>query len=315
MRPKKPLISLVIPVHNEDSNLEWLYSKIKEFFENHNAARYEIIFVDDGSYDDSLKIIESLVAKDAYVHYISLSRNFGKEAATSAGLAQAKGDAVVIMDADGQHPVGVIKDFLAEWRKGFDVVVGVRKQNKKEGLVKRYGSKLHYVALNFLSGDTIAGATDFRLMDRKVVEEFNKLTERSRITRGLIDWLGFKRAYVGFVSPERHSGQPAYNFRKLVRLALHSFTSQSTKPLQITGFLGFIVTIVSACLGIFLFLENYVFNDPLDLNITGTAILALFLSFLVGLVLICQWLLALYTESIHNETQNRPLYIVAKKSK
>ena len=162
---------------------------------------------------------------------------------------------------------------------------------------------------------TPLGSTDFRLIDRKVVDEFNKLTERSRITRGLIDWLGFKRTYIDFKAPARHSGKSPYSFRKLVRLALHSFTSQSTKPLQFTGFLGFIVTIVAGILGVFLMIEAYVLGDPMNLAVTGTAMLALFLSFLVGLVLICQWLLALYVESIHNETQNRPLYIVAKKSK
>lgn len=315
MRPKNPLVSLVVPVHNEAGNLEWLHPKIASFFSKH-GINHEIIYVDDGSTDSSLDVIQKLSAKDPDTKYIALSRNFGKEAATSAGIRQSAGDVVVMADADGQHPVDVISDFLAEWRHGYDVVVGIRTYSEKEGLIRRWGSRIHNRILASLAGgDTPSGATDFRLIDRQVADEFNALTERNRITRGLIDWLGFKRAYVEFVSPPRHSGKATYSFGKLVKLALHSFTSQSTKPLQFTGFLGSIVTILSACLAIFLLVEKYAFNDPLGLAVTGTAILALFVSFLVGLVLICQWLLALYVESIHNETQNRPLYIIAKKSK
>lgn len=315
MRPKNPLISLVLPVHNEVGNLEWHYSQIKAFVDEQDF-KYEIVYVDDGSSDSSFEAIESLASKDSAIRYISLSRNFGKEAATSAGIKLSAGDAVVVIDADGQHPIGLVAGFLTEWHKGYDVVIGIRKENEKEGLVKRYGSRLHYWILSLLTGgDAVPGSTDFRLIDRKVADEFNKLTEHNRITRGLIDWLGFKRTYIEFTSAARHSGKAAYSFRKLVRLALHSFVSQSTKPLQFTGFLGFIVTILAFAGCVFLAVEDYILNDPLNLAVTGTAILALFLSFLVGLVLICQWLLALYVESIHNETQNRPLYIIDKKSK
>jgi len=314
MRTKNPLLSIIIPVHNEYGNLNWHAKKITEYLTN-NGIRAEIIYVDDGSTDDSLEIIQNLAKKEKNTSYISLSRNFGKEAATSAGMKQSKGDAVLLIDADGQHPIEYVEELLKQWQKGFDVVIGVRTGNKNEGFVKRYGSRIHNKVLNSLTGtQTPSGSTDFRLIDRRVVDEFNKLTEHNRITRGLIDWLGFKRTFVDFTSPERHSGKATYSFRKLVRLALHSFTSQSTKPLQFTGLLGFLVTITSALLGIFLLVEAFVLSDPLNLAISGTAMLALFLSFLVGLVLICQWLLALYIESIHSETQNRPLYIIAKKS-
>lgn len=315
MRPKSPIVSLIIPVHNEVGNLEWHHSKIISFFDKNRLQR-EIIYVDDGSTDGSLEIIQEFSAKDATTKYISLSRNFGKEAATSAGIKQSAGDVIVMADADGQHPVELISDFLTEWHKGYDVVVGVRKYNENEGPVKHYGSRIYNMILSSLTGgNTPPGSTDFRLIDRRVAAEFNTLTERNRITRGLIDWLGFKRTYVEFSASARHSGKATYSFRKLVVLAMHSFTSQSTKPLQFTGFLGSIVTIVSAFLSVFLIVEKYVLSDPLGLAVTGTAILALFVSFLVGLVLICQWLLALYVESIHNETQNRPLYIIAQKSK
>lgn len=314
MRSKQPLVSLVIPVYNEVSNLEWHQVKILEFMHK-QKLNYEIIYIDDGSTDDSLESIKKIAAQDKSTRYLSLSRNFGKEAATSAGLQHSKGDVVVMIDADGQHPVEIISKFLEAWRTGSDVVVGVRKNNEREGMIKRYGSKLHNRILNSLTaGNTPSGSTDFRLLDRKVVDEFNRLTEHNRITRGLIDWLGFKRTYVDFKSPARHSGRAAYSFKKLVRLALHSFVSQSTKPLQFTGILGFLVTVAAGALGLFLIVENYLLGDPMNLAITGTAMLALFLSFLVGLVLICQWLLALYIESIHGETQNRPLYIIDQQS-
>jgi hypothetical protein len=191
------------------------------------------------------------------------------------------------------------------------VVVGVRTSNQNEGMVKRYGSKLFYRTLNLITPEELVpGSTDFRLIDRKVVEVFKCFTERNRITRGLIDWLGFRRVYLSFDAGARSKGKAAYGCRKLVRLALHAFVAQSTRPLLFTGMLGMFVMAVSAILGIAVVVESYLLNDPLDLNITGTAILAIFLAFLVGVVLGCQGLLALYVESIYSETRNRPLYVL-----
>lgn len=306
-----PLISLVIPLHNEQDNLEWHHKIISDYVAD-KAYEIEIIYIDDGSIDNSLAIIQQLVSQDNRVRYISFSRNFGKESATTAGLRTARGDAAIMIDADGQHPIDIIDQFIEKWQQGFDVVIGVRTDNAKEGIVKRYGSKLFNKILNSMtSGNTVNGSTDFRLIDRKVIDEFNKLTERNRITRGLIDWLGFKRTYAEFKSPARHSGKASYSFNKLLKLAIHGFVSQSTKPLQFTGILGSLVMVLSAITTLFLLLENYVLGDPFDLRVTGTSILALFLSFLIGLTLICQWLLAIYVESIHNETQNRPLYVIS----
>jgi glycosyltransferase involved in cell wall biosynthesis len=303
-------ISLIIPIHNESGNIEWHHERIVSFTQK-KSYETELIYVDDGSTDNSLELIKKIAHGNDYVHYISFSRNFGKEAATTAGLRKASGQAAVMIDADGQHPIELIDQFIDKWRGGFEVVIGVRAKNTREGVVKKFGSKLFNTILNSLtSGNTVSNSTDVRLLDRRVIDEFIKLTERNRITRGLIDWLGFKRAYVSFDSPARHSGKAAYNYRKLVRLAIHTFVANSTKPLQFTGFMGALVMLLSALATLCLIFERYVFGDPWHLAVTGTAILALFLSFLIGLVLICQWLLAIYIESIHNETQNRPLYIV-----
>jgi len=312
MSNKNSLLSLVIPVHNESSNLEWHYDSIVKCM-SLVGRDYEIIYIDDGSQDNSLAIIKKLAERDSHIHYISFSRNFGKEAATSAGIQRCVGDAALMLDADGQHPIELVNKFLEKWEQGYQVIIGVRTANQNEGLIKRYGSKLFYRMLNSVTeGETVPRSTDFRLVDRQVINEFNRLTEHNRMTRGLIDWLGFRRATIEFEAPARHSGKATYGFSKLVRLALHGFVSQTTRPLQAGGVLGAITMLLSALAALFLIVEKYIFGDPWHLAITGTAILALVVTFLVGLVLICQWLLALYIESIHNETQNRPLYIVSE---
>lgn len=303
-------ISLIIPVHNESANLKWHAEKINAYFKTIDFNK-EIIYIDDGSSDNSWDIIREIAAHDKDTVCIRFSRNFGKEAATTAGLQRSSGDAAVMIDADGQHPIEFVTKFIEKWEAGAQVVVGVRSSNKNEGTIKKYGSILFNKALYMMSGQkTVSGATDFRLLDRKVIDAFNALTERNRITRGLIDWLGFRRDFVHFAAHERHAGKATYSFKKLIRLAVHAFVSHSTKPLQFTGFLGFIVMALSCFFGLFIIIQDFILGDPLNLNVSGTAILAVFLSFMLGVVLICQWLLALYIESIHNETQNRPLYII-----
>ena len=304
------LISIVIPMYNEMGNVDKQHEKLKKLLHNW-GWKYELIYVDDGSRDGSDKWIRRVARNDSRVHFVCFSRNFGKEAALAAGIATSKGDAVMMVDSDGQFPVEMIPQFVEEWRNGADVVVGVRRSNQHEGWVKRYGSKTFYLMLSSLSnGQTVPGSTDFRLIDRQVANEFNRLTERNRITRGMVDWLGFNRVYIDFHARARDVGHAGYDLRKMVGLALHSFVSQSTRPLLFTGALGLVVMTVSALLGLFMVIEKYVLGDPLHLGLTGTSVLAVFLTFLVGIVLGCQGLLALYIESIHNETQNRPLFVV-----
>lgn len=305
-------ISLIIPVHNEAMNLAWHYGVIHDFFTARKQT-YEIIYVDDGSSDESLSTIKSFHAKHPdIVRYISLSRNFGKEAAVSAGIHAARGDGAVIIDADGQHPIELVDQFIEKWHAGFDVVIGLREGNKGEGFVKKYGSKLFYFLLTIINGkhSAMSGSTDFRLIDRKVIDEYNKLTERNRVTRNLIDWLGFNKTIVPFVANERHGGKATYSTRKLFKLAIDGIVAHSTRPLKFISLLGFVISTISVIAMIFLIIEKYLLDDPLSLGVTGVAILALFLSFLVGIVLVCQGLLALYLESVYYETQNRPLYVI-----
>ncbi|RTK95179.1 glycosyltransferase [Candidatus Saccharibacteria bacterium] len=318
MTKKSPInktISVIIPVFNEQENLAWLHDKVAKYLADRDLD-FEIIFVDDGSNDGSLAAMKQLHTQNPKtVRYLALSRNFGKEAATSAGLSAVKNDAAIIMDADGQHPVELIDTFLELWHAGNDVVVGIRTSNINEGFVKKYGSKLFYAMLKVIGGKTaVAGTTDFRLIDRKVIDSFNQLTERNRVTRNLIDWLGYQRVEVPFEAAERHAGQAAYSFQKLLKLALNGIVSHSTRPLKVIALLGLLISTLSAILGVVLAAQKYIFGDPLGLSVTGSALLALFVTFLVGIVLVCQGLLALYIESVYYETQNRPLYLIKESS-
>jgi dolichol-phosphate mannosyltransferase len=314
MNVEKNILSIVIPVYNESENLIWHHEKIDSFMSSIKQP-YEVVYVDDGSTDNSIVKLKKL-KKDSpsKVKVVILSRNFGKEAATSAGLSAVEGQAAVIMDGDGQHPVELVKTFIDLWHEGNEVIVGVRTSNSGEGFMKKYGSKLFYKILKFIGGKTvISGTTDFRLIDKKVVDEFNKLTERNRVTRNLLDWLGYKRVEVLFEANERHAGTAAYSFRKLFKLAIDGIISHSTRPLKLVAALGLFISVLSAVGGIGLVAQEYVLGDPLNLSISGSAFLALFITFLVGVVLICQGLLALYLESVYYETQNRPLFIIAEK--
>ena len=248
------------------------------------------------------------------IKIISFSKNFGKEAALSAGLKYATGDAVLTIDSDGQQPPKLIEEFLKKWEDGADVVVGVREKYSKHGLIAKIGSKIFYKILDKISGErTVPGATDFRLLDRVVVDEYNELTEHNRIARGLIDWLGYRQEYIEYVYGERMAGKPSYDLKKLFRLAIDSFVSLSVTPLIVFGYVGIFITISSFILGLFVIIQQYILGDPLGLYWNGAVQMAIFITFLVGLVLISQAITALYISHIHAETQNRPLYIVDRK--
>lgn len=306
------LISIVIPVFNEAANIPLLYREITK----HTAQlpyRFEIVFVDDGSSDDSVTILQQLEANNDDVRLLELARNFGKEAAVSAGLHAAEGDAAIVMDADLQMPPRLLGEFIERWERGADIVVGVFAA-RNMSWVRRMGAKSFYRIMQTIGHQTVTPhATDFRLLDRQVLEAFKRLTERNRITRGLVDWLGYSRDYVYFKQEARHSGQPTYSFRKLVTLAINSFTSNSLIPLKFAGYLGVIILTLSIPAGLFMYVERYILNDPMRLLFTGTDMLAVMLLFLVGVILACLGLVSLYIANIHAEVTNRPLYIVREK--
>jgi len=277
-------------------------------------SSYEIIYINDGSRDATLELLSSIAQKNKRVKVINLSRNFGKEIAVTAGISAASGEATIILDGDGQHPPELIKKFLNKWREGAQVVIGVRASNQNEGMLKKWGSKLFYRLFNMTSGNEIVPrSTDFRLIDKNVRIEFTRFSERNRITRGLIDWLGFKREYITFDAAERMAGQASYDTSKLIKLALNSFVSLSLRPLFIFGWIGVLITLLSLLVGLAIFIEQFLMGDPLGLDFTGSALLGVFISFLIGLVLTSQGIIAVYLSHVHGQTQDRPLFVVDMK--
>lgn len=306
----KQLISLVVPLFNESANLRILHDSLREVLAGLPDYNFEIVYVNDGSYDDSLSVLQEIAQHNDAVRIVSLSRNFGKEVATTAGIHAANGDAIITLDADGQHPVELIPEFIARWQSGSKVVIGVRTSNQGEGFTKRYGSKVFYRVMNRLSGThLVPGSSDYRLIDQVVQQEFMRMTERNRITRGLVDWLGYDRAYIDYVANPRVNGDAGYSFRRLVKLFVDSVISLSISPLYIAAYLGAFVLPVSVLLGLFMTVDK-LFGDPFNLRLTGGAFVMVLMLFLIGVLLLSQGIIGLYLSHIHSETQNRPLYII-----
>ena len=309
-----PLLSVVIPVYNEGTSIQKLHEWLLMATRKASKDSYEIIYCDDGSTDNTAEIIAEICHKDPSTKLIQLSRNFGKESALSAGISMAKGEAIVMIDGDGQHPPELIPALVEKWRAGAQVVVGLRSGDYDEGFLKRAGSKIFYKIFNRMTGENlIPGSTDFRLIDRQVQQAFLKLTESERMTRGLIDWLGFDREFIEFKAQRRIAGQATYSPKKLLKLATNSFVSMSPVPLYLFGFLGIIITFLTLILGSAILVEQLLLNDPLSWHFTGTAMLSILLLFLVGIILMSQGILSLYISHTHTQSKRRPLYIIDNK--
>jgi len=311
----KPLISLVIPIYNEAENIPKFFAALTKILADllgQPAGKYEweIIFVNDGSSDSSAAELRKIA--DSRVRVLELSRNFGKEAALSAGLSQVTGAAALMIDADFQHPLELIPEFIKSWEAGAEVVIGVRK-NSQAGLVKRAGSCVFYKVIHYISAvEIVRNETDFRLISREVIDAFNRLTEKNRMTRALIDWLGFKRDYIYFDANERADGHAGYSLGKLISLALNSFVSLSLLPLKLAGYLGLLIICTAGPFGLYLLLGKYIFHWAYASSFSGPAQLAFLITFLVGMMLTSLGLVALYIAHIHNEVLGRPLYIIRR---
>lgn len=224
-------ISIVVPLYNEVSTIALLCERLQAVFKD-LSYEHEFILVNDGSTDTSAEVCGSLAEHDKKIRYIEFSRNFGKEMATSAGIMYAKGDAIILIDADLQHPPEVIPQLLREWEKGAEVVIGVRQPRRGEGWLRKLGSRSFARAMNSISAvRSPVGATDFRLIDKKVADAFRGLREHRRLTRALIDWLGFRRVYVPFHADERRHGDAHYSYPKLFVAALSAVVAHSRLPL------------------------------------------------------------------------------------
>lgn len=304
------MISIIIPLYNEEANVKRIFDAVNEV-----AAKVEhvleIIFVNDGSRDGSADAVRALQTDHPRVTLLNLARNFGKEIALTAGLHHATGDAAIMLDADLQHPPRYIPEFIKKWQNGADVVVGVRTTDGKNSPVKKAASKLFYETINRVSDVRITPhATDFRLLDKSVVDQFVKFTERNRIVRGLVDWLGFEPEFVYFEAAERRFGKASYSITKLFRLAMDSFISMSLVPLRISGYLGLLIVLISGPLGFVMFLDTYFMGN--QFQFTGSASVGVLVLFLVGVTLVNLGLMGLYVANIHSEVINRPLYVLKR---
>ncbi len=309
----KKLISIIIPAYNEEKNIAEIHQAVtKEWAKSMQNYNLELIFIDDGSADKTMQEIRKVVKKDDRIRFIEFSRNFGKEIATTAGIHTCKGDACIMMDADLQHPINLLSEFTKKWDAGDEVIIGIRKISKSDSWIKKIGGKIFYKIIRTISDvPIISHATDYRLLDRKVITAFNALPERNRITRGLIDWLGFKRGIIYFEANERLRGAASYSTFKLIQLAFTSLISLSMFPLRIAGYLGVFISFISLILGSIMLIDRYTLL--LSLDFTGPAILAVITLFLIGIVLISIGLLAFYIEHIYHEAQGRQMYVIRNK--
>jgi len=305
-------VAVIIPVFNEERNLITLYDRICYSIKDIEKIHWSFIFVDDSSTDSSMNVLRKLVKVDSRVQVLELSRNFGKEIALTAGVHECKNhDAIICIDADLQHPPELIPRMIELWQSGIDIVVTIRVRSEKQPLLRRLGSTLFYWFINkFSSLEMVRFTTDFRLYDAKVVSAFCVATERQRMFRGIMDWLGFKRQSLEFTAPTRAHGAPGYTYKKLWDLAIQSITSFSLWPLKIVILVGSFITFISLALLSWMLISNIFGNN---LNYTPLAVVTVINTFLIGIVLISIGLVAHYIGLIHTEVINRPLFVIREK--
>lgn len=306
-------LTIVVPVKDEEAAIGPFLSRVVPILQGLSdpaAKSFEILFVDDGSSDTTLEVVRKANQADTRVRGISLSRNFGKEAALSAGLDAARGNAVVPLDVDLQDPPEVIGKMVAKWREGFDVVYGVRDNRETDSLPKRMTADLYYRAHNWLSSDKIPEhAGDFRLLDRKVVDVIRVMPERNRFMKGLFAWAGFRQTAVSYHREERKVGTTKYNYWKLWTLALDGITSASTIPLRIWSYLGGMVALGALAYAIYIIVRTLTSG----IQVPGYASLMVAILFLGGLQLLSLGVLGEYVGRILTETKGRPLYVIRER--
>ncbi|MDE6290059.1 MAG: glycosyltransferase family 2 protein [Muribaculaceae bacterium] len=310
-------ISLLIPVYNEEASLDALRDALCPLLNNShpglNGEKYEweVILVNDGSNDLSLTKLKELNAGDPRFRYVSLSRNFGKENALLAGFDRMTGDAMVIMDADLQHPVDTIPEMIGKWREGYDDVYGRRLSRGKESIFRKLLTKSYYSLLNKSTNvDVLPNVGDFRLLDRKAVDAIRTLRESQRYTKGLYCWVGFKKTGVDFQTADRAAGKTHMSAGKLINLALEGITSYTTAPLRIATVLGFIVSLLAICYMIYIVGKTIIYGEPIQ----GFPTIICTILFLGGCQLLALGIIGEYIGKIYNESKHRPPYIVSDES-
>ncbi|MCA9409206.1 MAG: glycosyltransferase family 2 protein [Candidatus Omnitrophica bacterium] len=304
---KNQLLSIILPIHNEEENIEPLYERLAKVCQK-NQINYEIIFVNDGSNDQGLQRVLHLQKKDSRVKAIDFSRNFGHQIAISAGMEFAKGAAVLVMDADLQDPPEMIPKFVEKWKQGFDVVYAIRK-NRKGSPLKRIMYKLYYRILNKLADlDIPLDSGDFRLFSRRAVDRIIQFGEKRRYLRGLSSLIGFDQIGIEYDRPQRRAGKTKYSYRKLFNLAWEGVTALSIKPLRVATYLGVTVAFIAVAYMIRVFYMR-LFTDT---YIPGWSSLMTVLLLLGSVQLICIGIIGEYIGRTAEEVRDRPLYIIRK---
>ncbi len=305
--PREPaLISIVVPVFNEEASVDALIPRLFGLLEREGLAG-EVICVDDGSRDTSWDKLIAWRTRYPALTLVSLSRNFGKEIAIAAGLDIAEGNAVILMDGDLQHPPEVIPEFLAQWRAGYDIAYGVRRNRDHDGAARRWLSRTFYRLFNTVSNTPITpDAGDFRLMDRKVVDAIRRMRERARFMKGIYSWVGFKSVAVEFDVTERVGGKSSFSPGRLFTLAFDGILSFSTVPLRIAMYAGASIALASIALGAYYLIRTLIYG----IDVPGFASIIVSTLALSGFTMLQLGLMGLYLGRIYDEVKARPLYLL-----
>ncbi len=301
-------VSVVVSAYNEGESINELHKELSKVMKELPLKEYEIIIVNDGSKDDTYAKCKKLQAKDKHLKIVNLKRNFGHEIAMTAGMDHAKGEAVIFMDADLQHPPFYIKEMVKYWQEGTDIVLTKRVENQATSKFYDFCAFAFYKILNFLSDTKIPAKTpDFRLIDRNFIDVLKKFNEQDRLFRGLLSWAmpNDKVKVIDFVAPDRFAGTSKYNFRKSLALALNSIVQFSTKPLRLSIYLGLLTAFISGCLGLYVIIEHFILRHPTP----GYATIMTTIIFIGSIQLIVLGIIGEYIGKIHMEVKKRPLYI------
>ena len=300
------LISIIVPVFNEQETIEPFLERMLEIMPK-TGEEFEILFINDGSTDDTFDVLKRVSKKEKFIKIIDLSRNFGKEAAMTAGLDFAAGHVIIPIDVDLQDPPELILEFVAKWREGFDVVNGVRVDRSTDTVVKRNSSKNFYRLFNRLSQTELPeNVGDFRLMDRQVIEAIKQLPERNRFMKGIFAWVGFKTCEIPYVRPQRVAGTTSWNYWKLWNFALDGMFGYSTAPLRIWTYAGLLLALTSFLFGAFIIVKTLFFG----VDVPGYASMISVVLFLSGIQIISLGVIGEYIGRIFLEVKKRPVYLI-----
>lgn len=302
-------ISILIPAYNEEKSLPLLYPELKSLMDSENHYEWEILFVNDGSKDNTLNLIKALRSADKRINYVNLSRNFGKERAMLAGFDYVTGDCMVIMDADLQDPPYLIPEMLKCWEEGYEDVYAKRADRGKESWLRKRCSLLFYKILASTTRfEVLQNVGDFRLLDRCCINALKQLRESERYTKGMFCWIGYKKKEITFNRGDRIAGNSNWNFLSLFNLAIEGITSFTTAPLRFASIIGFVVAIISFFFMCFYFTKTLIMGDPVQ----GFTTLICVILFLGGGQLVCIGILGEYIGRIFNESKGRPTYLASE---